>query len=71
MEIVFEHVGMNYPEIPELRYRAQPVNDFLFYWEKEMGSAENVIAIDEDEGFPKKITPPAAQQPHQTRPALR
>ena len=30
MEEVSEHVGMNYPEIPDSRYVAQPVDDFLF-----------------------------------------
>ena len=30
MEEVFAHVGMNYPEFPDCRYVAQPVNDFLF-----------------------------------------
>ena len=29
---VSEHVGMNYPEIPDSRYVAQPVDVFLFPW---------------------------------------
>ena len=29
---VSEHVGMNYPEIPDCRYVAQPVDVFLFPW---------------------------------------
>ena len=33
MEEVSDHVGMNYPEIPDLRFVAQPVDDFLFPWE--------------------------------------
>ena len=30
MEEVSDHVGMNYPEIPDSRFVAQPVDDFLF-----------------------------------------
>ena len=74
MEEVSEHVGMNYPEILDSRYVAQPVDDFLFPWEEE-GSVENPITIDEDEGFPETMTPqntplqqPPAMEPH---PALR
>ena len=70
MEEVSEHVGINYPEILDSRYLAQLVNDFLFPWEEEMGSAEKPIAIDEDEGFSETMTPPAPEQPHQYRPAL-
>ena len=33
MEEVSDHVGMNYPEIPDSRFVAQPVDDFLFPWE--------------------------------------
>ena len=32
IEKVSERVGMNYPEIPDSRYVAQPVDDFLFPW---------------------------------------
>ena len=69
---VFDHVGMNYPEIPDSRFVAQPVDDFLFPWE-EAGSAENPITIDEDEGFSETMTPPAPQKPPamEPRPALR
>ena len=74
MEEVSDHVGMNYPEIPDSRFVAQPVDDFLFPW-KETGSVENPITIDEDEGFSKTMTPqntlpqqPLAMEP---RPALR
>ena len=69
---VSEHVGMNYPEIPDSRFVAQPVDDFLFPWE-EAGSAENTITIDEDEGFSETMTSPAPQQPPamEPRPALR
>ena len=74
MEEVYEHVGMNYPEIPDSRYVAQPIDDFLFPWEEE-GSVENPITIDEDEGFSETMTPqntppqqPTAMEP---RPALR
>ena len=72
MAEVSEHVGMNYPEIPDSRFVAQPVDDFLFPWE-EAGSAENTITIDEDEGFSETMTSPAPQQPPamEPRPALR
>ena len=30
MEEVSDHVGMNYPEIPDSRFLAQPVDDFVF-----------------------------------------
>ena len=74
MEEVSDHVGMNYPEIPDSRFVAQRVDDFLFPWE-EAGSAENHVTIDEDEGFSETMTPqntppqkPPAMEP---RPALR
>ena len=74
MEEVSEHVGMNYPEIPDSIYVAQPVDDFLFPWEEE-GSVENLITIDEDEGFSETMTPqntPPQQPPAmEPRPALR
>ena len=74
MEEVSEHVGMNYPEIPDSRYVAQPADDFLFPWEEE-GSVENPITIDEDEGFSETMTPqntPPQQPPAmEPRPALR
>ena len=69
MAEVSEHVGMNYPEIPESRFVAQPVDDFLFPWE-EAGSAENPIRIDEDEGFSETMTPPVPQQPPAMEPRL-
>ena len=47
VEEVSEHVGMNYTEIPDSRFVAQRVDDFLFPWE-EAASAENPITIDED-----------------------
>ena len=71
---VSDHVGMNYPEIPDSRFVAQPVDDFLFPWEEE-GSVENPITIDEDEGFSETMTPqntPPQQPPAmEPRPALR
>ena len=74
MEDVTEHVVMNFPEIPDSRFVAQPVDDFLFPW-KEAGSAENPIAIDEEEGFSETISLQniTRQQPPvmETRPALR
>ena len=50
MEEVAEHVGIYYPDNPDSRYVAQPVDGFLFPWEEE-GSVENPINIEEDEGF--------------------
>ena len=74
MAEVSEHVGMNYPEIPDSRYVAQPFDDFPFPWE-EQGSVENPITIDEDEGFSETKTPqntPPQQPPAmEPRPALR
>ena len=71
---VSEHVGMNYPEIPDSRYVAQPFDDFLFPWEEE-GSVENPITIDEDGGFSETKTPqniPPQQPPAMVpRPAVR
>ena len=71
---VSDHVGMNYTEIPDSRFVAQPVDDFLFPWEEE-GSVENPITIDEDEGFSETRTPqntPPQQLPSmEPRPALR
>ena len=71
---VSDHVGMNYPEIPDSRFVAQPVDNFLFPWEEE-GSVENPITIDEDEGFSETMTPqntPPQQPPAmEPRPALR
>ena len=72
IEQVVEDVEMNYPDTPGSRYVAQPVDDFLFPWE-EAGSAENLVTIDEDEGFSETMTPPTPQQPPaiKTCPALR
>ena len=67
IEKVSEHVVMNYPEIPESRFVAQPVDDFLFLWE-EAGSTENPITIDEDEGFSETMTP--QKTPPQQPPAM-
>ena len=58
---VSDHVGMNYPEIPDSRFVAQLVDDFLFPWE-EAGLADNPITIDEDEGFSETMTPPTFLQ---------
>ena len=66
MEKVSEHVGMNYPEIPDSRFVAS-------LWE-EAGSAENPITIDKYEGFSETMTPqntPPQQQPAvEPRPAV-
>ena len=55
MEEVSDHVGMNYPEIPDSRFVGQLVDDFFFPWEDER-SVENPITIDEDEGFSETMT---------------
>ena len=34
MEEVSEHVGMDYSEVPDSRFVAQAVEDFLFPWEE-------------------------------------
>ena len=69
---MMEHVGMNYPEIPDSRYVAQPFDDFLFPWEE--GSVDNPITIEEDDGFSEPRTPvtePPRQPPvMEARPAL-
>ena len=74
MEEVNEHVGMNYPEIPDSRFVAQPVDDLRFPCE-EAGSAENPITIDEGEGFSETMapqnTPPHELPAMEPRPALR
>ena len=74
MEEVSDHVGMNYPEIPDSRFLAQPFDAFLFPWE-EAGSAEKPIVIDEDESFSDTMTPqntPLQQPPAmEPLPALR
>ena len=74
MEEVSDHVVLNYPEIPDSRFVAQPVDDFLFPWE-EPGSVENPITIDKDESFSETMTPqniPPQQPPAmEPRPALR
>ena len=73
IEKVSDHVVMNYPEIPDSRFVAQPLDDFLFPWE-EAGSAENSITIDEDEVFSETITfqntPPQQPPILEPRPAL-
>ena len=74
IEEVSEHVGWNYPAIPDSRYVAQPVDNFLFPWEEE-GCVENPITIEEDEGFSEPRTPvcePPKQPPEmEARPVLR
>ena len=67
MEEVSDHVGMNYSEIPDSKFVAQPVDDFLFPWQ-EAGSLENPTTIDEDEGFSETMTP--QNTPPQQPPAI-
>ena len=69
MEEVAEHVGMNYPEIPDSRYVAQPFDNFLFPWGE--GSVDNPITIEEDEGFSEPRTPVSEPPMTEARPALR
>ena len=67
---MMEHVGTNYPKIPDSIFVAEPVDDFLFPWE-EAGSAENPITKDEDEGFSETLTPQnTPSQPLQPRSVL-
>ena len=40
MEEVAEHVGMNYPEIPDSRYVAQPFDDFLFLGKRDLWTTQ-------------------------------
>ena len=56
IEELSDHVGMNYPEIPDPRSVAHSVDDFLFAWEEAV-SAENPITIDEAEGFSETMLP--------------
>ena len=73
MEEVAELVRMNYPETPDSRYVAQPFDNFLFL--REMGSVDNPITIEEDEGFSEprtQVTKPPREPPvREARPALR
>ena len=69
MEEVSEHVGMNYPEIPDASYVAQPFDNFLFPWEE--GYVDNSITIEEDEGFSEPRTPDSEPPVMDARPALR
>ena len=69
IEEVAEHVGMNYPEIPDSRYVAQSFDDSLFPWEE--GSVDNPITIVEDEGFSEPRTPVSEPPVMEARPALR
>ena len=66
---VAEHVGMNYPETPDSRYVAQPVDDFLFPWEE--GFVDNPITIEEDEGFSEPRTLVSQPPVMEASPALR
>ena len=50
-----ENVGMNYHEVADSRWVAQPEVVFLFPWE-EAGSAENPVLKYEDEGFSETMT---------------
>ena len=67
MEEESEHVGMNYPEVPDYRYVAHPFHDFLFHWEEE-GLVENPVTIEEDEGFSEPRTP--VSEPPRQPPAM-
>ena len=69
MAEVSEHVGVNYSDIPDSRYVAQPFDHFLFPWEE--GSVDNPITIEEDEGFSEPRTPVSEPPVMEARPALR
>ena len=64
---------MNYPDTPDSRYVAQPIDDYRFPCEE--GSVENPITIEEDEGFSGPRTtvsePPRQPSAMQERSALR
>ena len=60
VEEVSELKGMIFPDILESRYVAEPVNDFPFPWETEMGS-------DEDEEFSETIHQNTHRNNHQRR----
>ena len=47
MSQIAEQVGTDYPEILESKYAAQPLNDFLFFWEEEESVDEGYV----DESF--------------------
>ena len=68
MDEVAVHVGRNYPQTPESRYVAQPLDDFLF--PLEVGSVDNPMTIEEDEGFSEPRTPVSEPPVMQARPAL-
>ena len=69
MEEVSEHVGMNYPEIPDSRYVAQPFDVFLFPWEE--GFVDNPITIEEEKGFSEPRTPASEPPVMEARSTLR
>ena len=63
---------MSYPDTPDSRIVAQPVDDFPFFWEEV--SVENPITIKEDERFSEPRTavrePPRQPPAIETRPVL-
>ena len=64
MEEVAEHVGMNYPEIPDSRYVAQPFDVFLFPWEE--GSVETQLPSKRMRGsLSQELQSPNHQDNHQ------
>ena len=40
MEERVEHVGINYPETPDSRYVAQPLENFIFTWERDLWTTQ-------------------------------
>ena len=74
MSQIAKQVGMDNLEVPDSRYVAQHVNEFLFSREEEE-SVENPITIEEDEGFSKRRTPvskaPRQSPAMEARPVLR
>ena len=40
MEEVAEHEEINYPETPDSRYVAQPFDDLLFPWERDLWTTQ-------------------------------
>ena len=73
MEEGDEHMGKTCPDTPGSRFVAQPVDNFLFFWEKR--SVENPFIIEEDDEFsePRILIsePPIKPPPLEAKPALR
>ena len=65
MEDVSDYVGLNYPDILDSRYVAQPVYFFPSPWEE--GSVENPFTLEEDGGSLSKELQSANHQDNHRR----